>query len=56
MALPVILNVLHACTLETMVDDKDNLKGLFVEAVRIGTSIQALCGKMVRSHKEDVHS
>lgn len=46
-ALPAILEVLYACSSESDDEEKDNYQDLFRTAVGIGTSIQAICGKMV---------
>ncbi|THU63714.1 hypothetical protein C4D60_Mb01t18750 [Musa balbisiana] len=48
-ALPAILEVLYACSSEYDDEVKDNYQDLFSTAVGIGTSIQAICGKMFAS-------
>ncbi|XP_065007733.1 aberrant root formation protein 4-like [Musa acuminata AAA Group] len=55
-ALPAILEVLYACSSESDDEEKDNYQDLFSTAVGIGTSIQAICGKMVGRRKEELHA
>lgn len=47
MAIPVILKVLNVISSEPDDEDKDSLNDLFGAAISIGTSIQAICEKMV---------
>lgn len=46
-AIPVILKVLNAISSESNDEDRDSLNDLFGAAISIGTSIQAICEKMV---------
>ncbi|WOK98278.1 aberrant root formation protein 4 [Canna indica] len=53
-ALPIILNILHASSSESDEEDKDNLRSLFGAAVNIGISIQGVCGEMVGRIKDEL--
>ncbi|EHA8588165.1 aberrant root formation protein 4 [Cocos nucifera] len=53
-AIPVILKVLNAISSESNHEDKDN--DLFGAAISIGTSIQAICEKMVGRRQEELRA
>lgn len=55
-AVPVILEVLNAISSESDDEDKDSLSDLFGAAISIGTSIQAICEKMVGRRKEELRA
>nr|XP_010913381.1 aberrant root formation protein 4 isoform X2 [Elaeis guineensis] len=53
-AIPVILKVLNAISSVSNDEDKDSLNDLFGAAISIGTSIQAICEKMVGTRQEEL--
>ncbi|XP_008802004.1 aberrant root formation protein 4 isoform X2 [Phoenix dactylifera] len=55
-AIPVILKVLNVISSEPDDEDKDSLNDLFGAAISIGTSIQAICEKMVGRRQEELRA
>ncbi|XP_072969687.1 aberrant root formation protein 4 isoform X1 [Typha angustifolia] len=52
--LPIILKVLYEISMDSHEEAKDTVENLFEAAIRIGTSVQEICEKMVGRMKEEL--